>query len=81
MNKGMFSILVPSGPRHLVVEFIHKDPPTVRITWQKPQFPNGDIHGYRIYWGPKSGLYQLEQINANQQSYVTEIHGKLMVKL
>lgn len=71
---------VPSEPRHLVTELIQPDPPIAQVTWSKPEFPNGQITGYKLYWGRKGKIYQQISLKANQQSYITQSLGKIILQ-
>ncbi|BFZ10275.1 hypothetical protein BsWGS_13314 [Bradybaena similaris] len=39
-----------SSPSHVTVSMDDGDPTTAFLTWQPPQFPNGDITGYIVFY-------------------------------
>ncbi|BFZ17029.1 hypothetical protein BsWGS_20067 [Bradybaena similaris] len=62
---------VPSPPRNLQVDLVQNDPPTVKVTWQRPVETHGDIKNYKIVWGPRGERYEEKILNSDIYSYVT----------
>lgn len=67
---------MPSAPRKLTTELIQQEPPTAQISWWKPEETNGQIKGYKLYWGPKGQVYEQLIFKENQQSWITPSLGK-----
>ncbi|XP_060552124.1 tyrosine-protein phosphatase Lar-like isoform X6 [Ruditapes philippinarum] len=62
---------VPSAPRKLTAQLVKNDPASAQITWWKPEFPNGNIKGYKLYWGPKGQVYEQLILKENIHTWFT----------
>ncbi|XP_053394772.1 tyrosine-protein phosphatase Lar-like isoform X3 [Mercenaria mercenaria] len=62
---------VPSAPRKLTTELVQQEPPTAQVSWWKPESPNGQIKGYKLYWGPKGQVYEQVHFKDNQHTWIT----------
>ncbi|BFZ00058.1 hypothetical protein BsWGS_03097 [Bradybaena similaris] len=67
---------VPSPPRSLHVDLVQDDPPSVKVTWQRPAETHGDIKNYRIIWGPRGERYEEIVLNSEIYSYLTNTLDK-----
>ncbi|GFN98457.1 tyrosine-protein phosphatase lar [Plakobranchus ocellatus] len=63
---------VPSPPRNLHVDLVTEDPPTVKVTWQRPARTHGDLLKYRIIWGPRGERYQETVLDADVYNFATK---------
>ena len=57
-----FSLIVPTGPRQLNIEFIRRAPPQVRLTWLPPKNSYGFLTNYTLHWGVRNGAIRKEVI-------------------
>ncbi|XP_025110636.1 receptor-type tyrosine-protein phosphatase F-like isoform X2 [Pomacea canaliculata] len=62
---------VPTPPRNLHVNLIQEDPPSVKVTWQRPRDTYGSLENYKIIWGPQGERYEEKIMSADVYSYVT----------
>ncbi|XP_059156941.1 tyrosine-protein phosphatase Lar-like isoform X3 [Physella acuta] len=67
---------VPSPPRNLNVELVQEDPPSAKLTWQRPAETHGDIKNYKIIWGPRGERYEENILNPEIYSYLTNTLDK-----
>ncbi|CAL1538075.1 unnamed protein product [Lymnaea stagnalis] len=67
---------VPSQPRHLNVDLIQEDPPSVKVTWQRPAETHGDIKNYKIIWGPRGERYEEIILSPEIYSFLTNTLDK-----
>ncbi|XP_067952178.1 receptor-type tyrosine-protein phosphatase delta-like isoform X2 [Watersipora subatra] len=62
---------VPSAPQNMHLEIVEENPPTVRVSWNRPNQTHGPLLSYRIMWGKTSDQQnEIQSVNANQYSYL-----------
>lgn len=53
------------------LEIVEENPPTVRVSWNRPNQTHGPLLSYRIMWGKTSDQQnEIQSVNANQYSYL-----------
>ncbi|XP_070195997.1 tyrosine-protein phosphatase Lar-like isoform X3 [Littorina saxatilis] len=62
---------VPTPPRNLHVNLIQDDPPSVKVTWQRPRETYGALEKYKIIWGPRGERYEEKIMSSDIYSFVT----------
>jgi hypothetical protein len=70
---------VPSAPRKLRAQHVWNA--TAKISWWKPEFPNGVIKGYKLYWGPKGHVYEHLILKETVHAWYSPPLGKVVVSL
>jgi hypothetical protein len=66
---------VPTPPRNLHVNLFQVDPPTVKVTWQRPKETYGVLEQYKIIWGPRGERYVENLFASEVYSYLTPTLG------
>ena len=72
---------VPTPPRNLHVNLIQEEPPSVKVTWQRPRETYGPLEKYKIIWGPRGERYEEKIMSSEIYSFVTYTLGLLLLFL
>ncbi|XP_076439826.1 receptor-type tyrosine-protein phosphatase delta-like isoform X2 [Babylonia areolata] len=62
---------VPTPPRNLHVNLVQEEPPSVKVTWQRPKETYGPLEKYKIIWGPRGESYEEKIMSSEIYSFVT----------
>lgn len=72
-----FSPSVPTPPRDLNAVLLDEERPQVHVTWKIPKEVHGNLMGYQVIWGRKGEAYQMQELPAMRQSYISDVLGLL----
>ena len=78
---GCACVAVPTPPRNLHVNLIQEEPPSVKVTWQRPRETYGPLEKYKIIWGPRGERYEEKIMSSEIYSFVTYTLGLLLLLL
>ncbi|XP_062594902.1 receptor-type tyrosine-protein phosphatase F-like isoform X2 [Saccostrea cucullata] len=67
---------VPTPPRDLNAVLLDEERPQVHVTWKIPKDVHGELMGYQVIWGRKGESYQMLNLPAMRQSYISDILDK-----
>lgn len=76
-NPVFFSPSVPTPPRDLNAVLLDEERPQVHVTWKIPKEVYGNLMGYQVIWGRKGEAYQMQELPAMRQSYISDVLGLL----
>ncbi|XP_078318089.1 receptor-type tyrosine-protein phosphatase delta-like isoform X3 [Crassostrea virginica] len=67
---------VPTPPRDLNAVLLDEERPQVHVTWKIPKEVYGNLMGYQVIWGRKGEAYQMQELPAMRQSYISDVLDK-----